>query len=126
MGWTYQKATHYKNDKIDKRAECDSLFAKPYKVLHSSLLGNVYYAAIEDATSKNVFAVVVLIKINNKDFYYNFGYKIINESMEPYYYDCPKKILNLLSPTTDEFALIWRRKCNWKRIEKNKHRKYSL
>ena len=48
-----------------------------------------------------------------------FYYKDMDESSGPYAYDCPKSILDLLSPTTNEFALNWRRKC-YANIERKK------
>lgn len=53
MGWTYQHAEHYKNGKIDRRAECDSYFmeglnAGHYEILKSRMIGTVYYAAIRN------------------------------------------------------------------------------
>ena len=37
--------------------------------------------------------------------------KTMDETMGPFYYDCPKRILKMLSPTDNEAALEWRRKC---------------
>ena len=48
---------------------------------------------------------------------YNFTYKDVSESMGPYQTRCPKTILNLLTPTTEKYALDWRKAC-WDRIEK--------
>jgi len=77
------------------------------------------YLAFEDldrATGKReVFAVVCLLDYKPND-YYNFGYKDMEESEGPYYYNCPERILRLLTPTTNEYALKWRKKC-WERIE---------
>jgi hypothetical protein len=44
----------------------------------------------------------------NKNDYNNFGVKDMDETVEPYYYDCPKRILDLLTPTNDERANHWR------------------
>ena len=44
----------------------------------------------------------------------------MSEDVLPYAYDCPKRILDLLSPTDNECALEWRRKCAEKRAEKNR------
>ena len=47
---------------------------------------------------------------NMKD-YYNFAYKDMDESYGPCQCDCPKGILDLLSPTENEYALQWRKAC---------------
>ena len=132
MGWTFQQATHYKGGRVDRKAECDAYFMEGlneghFKVLASSLVGSVYYAAVQDMVKNvgkgedgkyiyepiddgEVWAAVFLTIVDNKDFC-NFGYKDMDESMHPGYYDCPKKILKLLSPTECEWANEWRQKC---------------
>lgn len=126
MGWTWYIATHYKDGKIDRKAECDSLFTqkeqdKVYNdkvhhlpkmtVLKSVMKGSVYYGAIESinslTNSRIVFAIVCKTSVEGME----FGYKDMDETCGPYYYDCPKTILNLLSQTNNEFALNWRKKC---------------
>lgn len=88
------------------------------EVLKSSMVGNVYYAAIKETrfatdtkpeTSK-IFAVVCLTSVDNKD-YFNFSYKDMDESCGPYEHKCPIGILKLLPETNDEWALEWREKC---------------
>lgn len=143
MGWTWYVASHYKNGKVDRKAECDAYFmeslnAGHYRVEKSSMVGSVYYAAVTnlkkyDAENKTyidiieeeqeTFGVVFLTSTNMKDFY-NFGYKDMTEDMMPYYFDCPKSILNLLSETDNKNALEWREMC-WNKIN-NRENKPSL
>ena len=131
MGWTSYCATHYKNGKVDRKAECDNIFNDnmvswgddhkvigKYEVLKSSMVGSTYYAAVKKtkfATETEpevsyVFGAVCLTSTNMKD-YYNFAYKDMDESCGPYQCDCPKGILDLLSPTESEYALQWRKQC---------------
>lgn len=125
MGWTSYHATHYKKGKIDRKAECDAYFleglnAGHFEVLKSAMVGSVYYAAVrglkqcEDNgniyAETPVFAVVFLTSTDSKD-YFNFSYKDMSETMGPYQSDCPKSILDLLSPTDNEFANAWRQRC---------------
>ena len=145
MGWTRYHATHYKNGKIDRKAECDAYFLEGlnrgfYEVLKSSMVGSTYYAAVKPlkksggkdengnyiyvdipTEEQKTFAVVFLTSTNMKD-YYNFSYKDMCESMGPYECDCPKSILDLLSPTTNENASEWRKVC-YKNHEEKKKRK---
>jgi len=53
--------------------------------------------------------------------YHNFGYKDMDETMGPYRYDCPERILKLLTPTDHEQAKKWREKC-WENIRMKKAR----
>lgn len=134
MGWTSYRATHYKNGKIDRKAECDAYFLEGlnrghFDVIKSSMVGSTYYAAIKPlkrggAKDENgkyiyvdipeeeqyVFAVVFLTSTDMKD-YFNFSYKDMDESMGPYQYDCPKGILDVLTPTENEMANEWRKLC---------------
>lgn len=131
MGWTSYHATHYKNGKVDRKAECDAMFncdavalneskkiTGKYEVLKSSMVGSTYYAAVKKtifATEEKpedikVFAMVCLTSTDSKD-YYNFAYKDMDESVGPYKYDCPKGILDLLTPTEYEYANEWRKQC---------------
>ena len=136
MGWTsYHVEPVYKRKgySIDRKAECDKLFncdmvknLGKYEVLKSSMSGSTYYAAVKrttfatetEAEKVDIFAAVVLTGVNNKD-YFNFSYKDMSESMGPHYYDCPKTILDLLTPTDSEFANEWRKLCYEKLKKKN-------
>ena len=128
---------------VDRKAECDAYWEEGlnrghFKVVKSRMIGSTYYGAIrglKKCIGKNetgeyqytdippaeqeTLAVVFLTSVYMKD-YYNFSYKDMDESVGPCYYDCPKSILDILSPTNNEFAKEWRRKC-YEKIEKNKN-----
>lgn len=119
MGWSSMHATNYKNGKIDRKAEIDNLLNYNNEkikdtVLKSSMVGKVYYAAVErlnkDTGIREVWAAIFLTATNQKD-YFNFSYKDMDETCGPYYYDCPKGILDLLTETENECALKWRKAC---------------
>lgn len=137
MGWTGQHAEHYKNGIVDRKAECDAYFLEGlnrgfYEVLKSTMVGSTYYAAVKPLkkyrgadeivdipeTDREVFGIVFLTSTDSKD-YYNFSYKPMDETMGPCYYDCPESILKLLSPTDNEYAINWRKKC-YEQIERKK------
>ena len=119
MGWLEYRATHYKNGKVDRKAEMDAIYNweddfRGAEVLKSTIVGSTYYAAIRSFNKTNGFecvtAAVCLTSTNNKN-YYNFAYKDMDETMGPYKFDCPKGILDLLTPTENEYALEWRKAC---------------
>lgn len=94
------------------------------KVLRSWLRGNVYYAAVErifydNRKPKEVWALVCLTHYSPRAKYDNFAYKDMDETMGPFCYDCPKSILDLLSPTENKEANKWR-ECCYNRIAKRK------
>lgn len=129
MGWTGIIATHYKNGRIDRKAECDDYFEDGlnkghYKILKSAMVSTVYYAAVKNLTEFRgkmengervyepvddgaVFAVVFLTTVKGCWFYY----KDMSEDMGPCEDKCPASILNLLPETTNEYALDWRQRC---------------
>ena len=52
MGWTEYHASHYKNGKVDRKAECNAYFLEGlnegfFDVLKSSMVGSTYYAAVK-------------------------------------------------------------------------------
>lgn len=63
---------------------------------------------------REVSAVVCMLVYRPWD-EFNFGYKDMSEKMHPYYYNCPERILKLLTPTDNKNALEWRRKC-WENL----------
>lgn len=118
MGTTFMSATYYKNGKIDRKAECDALNTctdgvTTWNVLKSAMVGSIYYAAVEITRpeSRKVVAFIFKTYVDGRD----FGYKDMDETMIPCYYDCPKGILDLLTPTDDERANEWRRLCREKK-----------
>lgn len=131
MGWTSYQATHYgRNGKIDRRAECDSFFARStggsrYKVLKSAMKGSTYYAAIAKTAEpgpngqpvpipedkQEVWAAVFLTRTNMKDRCFNFSYKDMDETMGPCEAQCPESILSLLTPIDSDWANEWRERC---------------
>jgi hypothetical protein len=87
------------------------------QILASALVKmRTWYAAcrqIDHATGKaHVFALVCLVKYNPRDREgVVFGYKDMSESMGPCESECPASILDLLTPTTSEYAQAWRARC---------------
>lgn len=149
MGWTSYHAGYYKNGKIDRKAECDAYFLEGlnrghFDVLKSAMVGSTYYAAVKPLKKSGgkdengnyiyvdrpeseqfVFAVVFLTSTDSKD-YFNFSYKDMSEDMGPFQCDCPKSILDLLSPTDNENANEWRKICYENYANKKKYKTNSL
>ena len=131
MGWTGIHAIHYSNGKIDRKAEMDERWTQTehngypeLTVLKSSMVGSVYYAAIQikrNGIVESVFGTTALTHVDSKD-YFNFAYKDIDESMGPYESNCPKGILDLLTPTDNEYANAWRERCR-QNMQKKKDKK---
>ncbi len=70
------------------------------------------YAAVRGKDGK-VYALIVLITWRGNELLY----KEMDEGMGPCAYACPKKILDKLSETSNDYALLWRAEC-WKAAQK--------
>lgn len=76
-----------------------------------------FYAAVKNSDDAAyqpgvTWALVVLMHTSrNPNEYYNFTYKTLSEDMGPGEDECPANILDLLSPTTAEYAVEWRNRC---------------
>lgn len=131
MGWTYM---HKRSDVRAKDVIANLFNSDSFEPNSNGKINGVFrtldiaiinlrtaYMAVEhikinqetnmlDPKTRRVYAVVVLLYYRNND-HYNFGYKEIDETMGLCYHDCPRKILDLLTPTGNEYALEWRKKC---------------
>ena len=116
MGWLYT------NEDIDhctrkqlviKHLECDEPSLK-CKVLYATEYGSVVYAALRVQrplrNEERVCGIVCLTHIDRKSFH-NFGIKEMDETMGPNYYGASPKLINMLSPTNNTYALQWRHEC---------------
>ena len=117
MGWTY---THR-----DKGTSVKDFFQQRFgvEILDCAVVKlRTAYMAIR-GRDQRVYAVVCLLDYRRED-YFNFGYKDMDETMRPFYHECPKRILELLTPIPDNAdgyasnnAREWRRQC-WDNIRK--------
>ena len=117
MGWTWHHASERTSTgkvspsrEVKKLVHGDGFLFDYQEVLAEAFAKNVYYAAIRDNRNNEVWCLVCLTGTTTAD-YYDFGYKTMEDSMGPCYYDCPDRILDLLTPTENEWANEWREKC---------------
>lgn len=125
MGWLYMprcsmaghaSPTAYLDDQFTYTLDQEDGSTRGLKVIASSCPGNrVYYAAaqvLENGIGGEIFAIVCLVRWNPNDKEgMIFGYKDMDETMEPNEASCPEAILKLLTPTQNEHALDWRKRC---------------
>ena len=125
MGWTYYQATYYKKGgKIDRLEQCRAEFSKYPSwatIVKDIIVGNVYYAAMKSSKSGEIWALIVVTETDGNE----FGYKNMDETYGPCYYDCPIGILKLLSPTENEYAKEWRKNCYAAIEQKRKKQKLA-
>jgi hypothetical protein len=88
------------------------------KLVDISVRGNVAYCAVRSPRTGEIFAAVVRLVKDNGD----WNHRDMEERSGPYYWDCPARILDKLSPTDHEYALEWRKRCR-DRLAQSKTRK---
>ena len=118
---SYHVDTDIKNGKLffDRKKECDEVLnrgiGKEHKILKSAMVGSTYYAAVQTPKSDKDYEIWAAIFLTSFDrsLTDNFAYKDMDETMGPStpYCKCPVSILKLLTETTNEAAVEWRKKC---------------
>ena len=119
MGWTEYEATEFTNGgrisvAREIKKEVMHGLADGYEYIDGSLVGSVFYAAIKDMDG-DVFCAVYLTGTRDNRW---FSYKGMSERWKPYYFGCPDKILDKLTPTDDEWSNEWREECRNRNREK--------
>ena len=122
MGWNYLHVT--KGTKVEEIFKKEFEYTNETKGSYTKVIAckstpTEAYLAID--CNGDVYGLVCLIN-RRKNEYCNFGYKSIDEYSHPYYYNTPKSILDLLTPTLDDNANTWREKC-YENIARNEQKK---
>lgn len=110
MGWLFMTLAgmgEHKTPKtyLDNQLHYPANETRPGLTRHdSAMVKGVYYAAISSSDDPaRLSAVICLTKWNPRAAdHMVFGYKDMSETMGPYNYDCPARILDLLTPTDNE------------------------
>lgn len=126
MGWTGHVTDHAMSAK-EKREYLDNLWnAEKCRTLKSAMVGSTYYAAVKELESGEVFGFVVITHMLKRgENWYEFQYKELEETMGISECNCSKGILNLLTPTDNEYAIQWRYKCAENLLLEEKKRKVA-
>lgn len=121
MGWGYDHKPrglpikeYFRKTWEETREKKEGVTVKT-KLLECKVVEKVAYMAIEwleTGKDREVFAVVSLLDwwSHAKD-HWNFGHKDIGETSGPCACLCPKEVFKHLTPTTSQYALKWRKKC---------------
>lgn len=80
-----------------------------YEFVDTATVATTFYAAVRNRENGEVCGLVVLQQRQRG--YHNYFRKEIDETMGPAEDRCPDRILDLLSPTENEYALDWRARC---------------
>lgn len=114
MGWTF---THKPASQSVKDFFIEEFTYPGREVLDVAVVHNVAYIARKGRGG--VYAVVCVLG-RERDHRFNFGYKDMSEGEHPYYYECPKHILDLLTePAYSQDAAEWRAICRKNLLRNN-------
>ena len=105
MGWTGVIRTKSQSDKEFFEDEIG------VKFLDTHSTRDAFYAAYVDECDGTPRVRGLVIVYEYCDDTYNFRYKSMGEEVGPYYFDCPKRILDRLSDTNNPYANQWRERC---------------
>jgi hypothetical protein len=89
-------------------------------IIDSYTKNGVFYGAVQEMDM--IYAIVILIRLQ-RDWDFNIMYKDMDESVHPYYYDCPNRILNILTEPFNDYAQQWRDTCRKKNTTLTKLKK---
>jgi len=113
MGWTYPHGATRRQiiEELtpEERSYGESVGGGFFRTLRHCCRGNVLYALHESVKgdgSSWKWIGVYLLQRDNRDG--SWGYKDMDESMHPYYYNCPVSYLDAADEPTTQDAKTWR------------------
>lgn len=120
MGWTVPYHTHSRDQLVEwllreqnNTGHCE--------IIDHARRGNALYAVFQHRPAQYRFIVVFLLQgpapASRRGGDHAWGYKDMDESMGPYHYDCPERLLRQ-SDVDDANAVEWREACRRHRRER--------
>ena len=104
MGWT----SYYRDDnESDAEHIQRQVLGSRNEIVESATVGTTFYAAVRVKETGETFGLVVLQERADGE----YAYKAMGEDEGPYYFDCPVRVLDALTPTDNETANGWREAC---------------
>ena len=85
------------------------------KLLDHEHIGNAIYCAVEETTSTERRVRCVIVKIEQSFHVNEWLVKVMHENEGPFFYECPMRILMLLTSNDSQWGNNWRSKC-WDRL----------
>lgn len=113
MGWDgiFIHTPHKTNS---EKIACFNSYYK-FDFAKAVIKNGVLYGAVKDINRETnepiVWGLVAIINFYTNKFETEMRCKLMDETMHPYYYNCPKSILDLLTKTDNEYSNEWRKRC---------------
>ncbi len=116
MGWLYGW-----NSKAELVAHLNAGLTDKYTLIKSVLVGNHHWQLVESNEGAFIGPGKRFICLNllasSRD---GWGYKDMDETMQPYHYDCPLSLLKIAGEPVNEQAKSWREKVKQHHAVKDK------
>jgi hypothetical protein len=114
MGWTYSQSWRSKEELV-RYLKSPDRNGEHYQMIASTVRGNHhwYVARYQKDGQDITFIGLDLMQSGRED---GWGYKPMDESVGPYYYDCPLKFLDMVSEPVGNAA-------EWRAKVREQHRK---
>jgi len=111
MGWSYN--TNQYQTKAEFKAKCIALCnwetdETLYSTSMSRAVGNHLWVAAQQTNKETGEKISYVTLFLMAKYQGCWGYKGMDESMHPYYYDCPQSVIDAVDPATHKSALEWR------------------
>lgn len=103
MGWYFCAAS---KDELMSHIERDLAGLSDAEIIGKSLRGSRLWIAMRRGEQR--FIVLYLLS-KSKDSSWPWGYKDMDETMHPYYYDCPLRLLDATAPEEGKEESEWRK-----------------
>ncbi len=112
MGWTFPHSTTTKKRLVDEILS-DYRHHPNWKIIKTALVGSCFWMALHSLKTDEKFIVLYLMEKHDGV----YGYKDMDETMHPFYYNCPLALLDLTSSLMNE-ANAWRQEMRKQIAEK--------
>ena len=103
MGWTFPHSTTTKA-RLKEEILSDYRHHPNWKILKTALVGSCFWMALHSLKTDEKFIVLYLMEKHDGV----YGYKDMDETMHPFFYNCPLSLLDLTTSPKNE-ANPWRR-----------------
>jgi hypothetical protein len=110
MGWTFtHRERGISNLEWFRREFCPD---EPERLIDLATKNGVAYGAYRwNGPGGDEIVGLVILTRWDRNSYHNYGWKDMDETQGPFETNCPARILDLLTPTDDKYAVEWRAKC---------------
>ena len=106
MGWLFNSGCHTRQNIVDDLLGMYSTNDWRVMAHGSTAYGRRLWMCVQHPESNRGKSFILLCLLGVNDGYW--GYKDVDESMGPYYYDCPAKVLKVADDATSKYAKEWR------------------